>query len=161
MSDFAITWELTRGRFLKALEGLSQDQLNFRVFPETLTAGECALHVFAVESSYISQIANIRLDEFGQRLAKCAADGVVNNNPFPFSPEEITPDLVHRAAEYSLGIVNEPINNPTEAMFKAEMTSVLGPQIDGKGVLARLAYHPGYHQAQIYIIQQSPDYPKS
>jgi hypothetical protein len=32
--------------------------------------------------------------------------------------------------------------------------------IDGTGALARLAFHPAYHQGQVYLMKQAPAFPK-
>lgn len=159
MSDFSTTWELTRGRFVDSYQGLNEAQLNFRLFPDTLTIGEMALHVFGVEASYAATVLGEDLTEFGEKLKEASYQGVVNDNPFPFSAEEITPQLLEQAERYSRPIVERAIVDPTDAVRNAKAKSVLGPDIDGNGVLARLSYHPGYHQAQVYMIRQSPNFP--
>ena len=158
-TDFALTWDLTRNRFLKSYEGLNQAQISYRLFPNTLTIAEMATHVFGVEVSFVSQILKLDLDEFGQRLKSAATDGVVNDKPFPFSAEEMTPEFLQKAEQYALDLCNKIMLNPTIEIRSAELVSALGPVIDGNGAMARMGYHPGYHHAQVYMITQSPEFP--
>jgi hypothetical protein len=159
MSDFAATWELIRGRFDDALSGLSQEQLNWRLHPETLTLGEMAIHLAGVEISFISQLLGAPLDDWDTRIRAASTDGVVNSEPFPFAPDEITPDLVQAALTRSRAMVQPVINNLTEEVRQKQIKSALGPIIDGTGAFARLAYHPGYHQGQAHLIKTAPGFP--
>ncbi len=159
MSDFSTTWKLSRGRLLDSIKGLSHNQLNYRLFPNTLTIGEMAIHVFGVEVSFVSQILNLELDEFGQKIKACATEGAVNDNPFPYSAEEITTELIERAEQLGLQMSEKIIYYPTPEIRKATLISALGPEINGEGALARMGFHPGYHHAQVYMIRQSPDFP--
>src|SRR5687767_8387417 len=100
MSDFAATWQLVRGRFDDAISGLNQEQLNWRMHPESLTLAEMAVHIAGVEVSFISQLQGTRMDAFGERLRLASTNGVVNDDPFPFSAGELTPELVSEALAY-------------------------------------------------------------
>lgn len=158
MSDFSETWRLVRGRFDDALSGLSQEQLNWRVQPGSLTLGEMALHVAGVEVSFISQLLGSPLDEMGERLKAAATDGVVNEKPFPFASSEITPELARRSLDRARGMV-EPVISAPDAVREKQIVSALGPVIDGTGAFARLAYHPGYHQGQAHMVKTAPGFP--
>ena len=72
MSDFAASWRLSRGRFLDAIKDLNTAQLNWRLHPDSLTLGEAALHVAGVEVSFMSQLLDLELDDFGKRLKAAA-----------------------------------------------------------------------------------------
>jgi hypothetical protein len=160
MSDFEATWQLIRGRFDDAVLGLTKEQLNWRMQPDALTLGEMALHVAGVEISFLSQLLETNLNEADKRLALAATDGVVNDNPFPFSPEEIDPERVKRSLDLARGIVAPIIADiPAEVRGK-QIKSALGPMVDGTGAFARLAYHPGYHQGQAYLVKTAPGFPK-
>jgi hypothetical protein len=148
MQDFLEAYKLSRGRFEDAVGGLSQTQLNWRIQPGTLTIGESAMHVAGAEVNFISQLLGTELDEYGARLKRAATEGIVEDVPFPYSPEEMTPDAVVKALAFGRGMAEPIIASPSEAVRAKIIKSVLGPMIDGTGALARLAFHAGYHQGQ-------------
>ena len=160
MSQFAISWRLCRGRFVSEVQGLSQEQLNWRIYPGALTIGEMALHVAGVELSFISQLTGLQLTDQQARLKATATEGVVNENPFPFSPAEITPELVVKSLAESESLTEPLIDAPSDEILNKEIVSALGPVITGEGALARFAFHPGYHQGQAYQIKQAPGFPR-
>ncbi len=159
MSDFSETWSLVRGRLIRDLEGLTHEQLNWRLHPGVLTLAELAVHVAGVEVSFGSQLTGLELDDLHLRLKAAATDGSVNDKPFPFSPDELTPEFVTKAFELGNAIIQPLIENPTPEIRAVQIVSALGPVIDGTGAFARLAYHPGYHQGQVYIIKTAPGFP--
>jgi len=161
MSDFAASWALSRGRFVAELEGLSADQLNWRLHPDALTIGEMALHVAGVEVSFVSQLLDSPLDDGQRRLKAAATEGVVNGHPFPFDAEAITPTRVAGALAEARTMVEAIIERPSEALRAKQIVSALGPVIDGTGALARLAFHAGYHQGQVHLIRTAPGFPAS
>ena len=159
MSDFAASWNISRGRFSDAVSGLNQNQLNWRIHPESLSIGEMAIHVAGVEIFFISQLLGTELASFEQKVRAASTEGVVNENPFPFKPDEITPDLVLSALEKAKELTEPVINAPSESVRGKQIVSALGPVIDGTGALARLAFHPGYHQGQAHLIKTAPGFP--
>lgn len=160
MSDFAATWHLVRKRFDDAVAGLSHEQLTWRLHPGVLTVGEMATHVAGVEVSFISQLLDKSLDGDDLRLKAAATEGAVNDNPFPFSPEELTPERIAWALARGREMVTPIIENLTPEVRAKQIVSALGPVIDGSGAMARLAYHPGYHQGQVQMIVTAPGFPK-
>ncbi|MCW5936171.1 MAG: DinB family protein [Fimbriimonadaceae bacterium] len=160
MNDFEATWTLVRGRFDQVFEGLTQEQLNWRLQPGVLTLGEMALHVAGVEASFITQLQRQEPEGLLARLKSAATDGVVNDGSFPFAVDEITPALVKESLELARSLVAPVAKNPTEEIRARQIKSALGPIVDGTGALARLAYHPGYHQGQAHIVKSSPGFPK-
>lgn len=159
MSDFGETWRLTRKRFDDAVSGLSTEQLNWRLHPESLTLGETAIHVAGVETFFLSQLLGQSLEGDFARLAKAATDGVVNENPFPFSEDEITPEKVDWALSAGRKLMEAHVDNVTDDIRAKEIVSALGPIINGTGAFARLVYHPGYHQGQAHLIKSAPGFP--
>lgn len=157
MSDFLATWTLTRGRFVDALKDLSAEQLNWRPYPGVLTIGEMALHVAGVEASFALQL---KQEEAGpwERLRLAATEGSVNDNPFPFAVEEITPGFVAGQLEASKTMIQPLLENP-DPWRDRQIRSALGPMIDGTGAFVRLCSHPFYHQGQVYMIRQAPGFP--
>ncbi len=161
MSDFAETWVLVRGRFVDAVKDLNAAQLNWRMHPDAMTIGEMALHVAGVETYFCRQLLDLQLDAFGQKIEKCATEGVVNENPFPFAAQEITPEVVQQALELGHSVTAGPITNLTPELRERQVTTVLGPVVGGSGVMARLAYHPGYHHGQVYLTRTAPGFPQA
>ena len=159
MSDFLTTYELTRGRFDDLVLKLNADQLNFRQNPNTLTAGEMALHLAGVEIWFASQLLEVELNPEDQKLAKCATEGSVNDNPFPYLVSEITTDFVKESLAKGKLAAEKIFTSPDPGIRTKSLTSALGPVINGEGAMARYAAHPFYHQGQIYMICQSPNFP--
>ena|SRR5688572_5943361 len=159
MSDFAASWNLSRGRFVDAVQGLSKEQLNWRLHPDCLTIGEMAIHVAGVEIYFISQLLGIDVGEEEQKIRAASTDGVVNEKPFPFGPAEITPEVVAAALSKAREMTEPIITAPSSQVKEKEIVSALGPLIDGTGALARLAFHPGYHQGQAHLIKTAPGFP--
>jgi hypothetical protein len=159
VSDFFETWDLVRKRFVNEYAGLTSEQLNWRLHPGTLTIGESAIHVYGVEVSFLSQLMGTSLDEFGARVKSSSVDGVINDNPFPFGSTEITPEQIGKAEALARAAVQPVITDLTDEIRARQIKSALGPIIDGTGAMARLAYHPAYHQAQAYMIKTAPGFP--
>jgi len=161
MSDFAPAWELSRKRFVDEITGLSQAQLNWQLHPKALTIGQMALHVAGVEVMFASQLSGTALDEGLERLRRCATEGVVNeDDPFPFTNEEITPDLVIKSLELSRVLAEPLIRQASSEVRTKELKSALGPIITGEGAFARFGFHAGYHQGQAYLIKTAPGFPQ-
>jgi hypothetical protein len=161
MSEFSQTWELTRKRFDDTVAGLTQEQLNWRLHPQSLTIGDMAIHVAGVEASFIAQLQERTLDEMGERLRLAATDGVINENSFPYTPDEITPEFVEAALALGRELTGSLIFNPSQAIRERQVKSALGPIFNGDGAFARLSYHPGYHQGQAHLIKSAPGFPGS
>ena len=159
MTDFAASWNLSRGRFVDAVQGLNQEQLNWRLHPDCLTIGEMAIHVAGVEIFFISQLLDQQMTGQDLRVRAASTEGVVNENAFPFAAEEITPSLVDSALSKAKEMTEPVITHPSESVRAKQIVSALGPVIDGSGALARLAFHPGYHQGQAHLIKSAPGFP--
>lgn len=138
---------------------LTADQLQFRLYAGALSIGEMALHVAGVEVWFVSQMNGVPVPEALAAVAKCATEGVVNDNPFPFANESITPEQVKETLATAAALVKEVIYTPTDAQLTVELKSALGPIITGRGALARIAFHSGYHHGQAYQIKCAPGFP--
>jgi hypothetical protein len=159
MTQFAISWRLCRGRFLDTVKDLNQEQLNWKIHSDALSIGESAIHVAGAEVSFCSQLTAEELDPLRAKIKRAATEGVVNDLPFPFSPEEITPEFVAKALDIGYAMTEPLIDNPSEEILKKEIVSALGPVITGEGAFARFGFHPGYHQGQAHMIRTAPGFP--
>ena len=92
MTDFGKSWQLSRGRLRAEIESMTPEQLAYRIHSDSLSAGQAVLHVVGVEVWFTSQLTGTELTGDLARVAKSATAGVVNDDPFPFSDEEITLD---------------------------------------------------------------------
>ena len=161
MSDFATTWKLSRSRLDDVLKGLDHAQLIWKIHPNALSIGQMAVHVAGVEVSFASQLLGLTLDEADLRLKAAATDGSVNDKPYPYSDEELTPEFVASTLAKGRDLVGPMIEEASAEVRAKELVSALGPVITGEGAFARLGFHPGYHQGQAYLIRMSPDFPAS
>lgn len=159
MSDFAASWSLSRKRLLDEIAGLSHEQLMYRIHDRCLSIGEMALHVAGVEIMFGSQIAGLSLNDFESRVKRTATEGVVDDAPFPFQPEEITAELIDQAMEAGRRIWEPLITDASVESRSVELKSALGPMISGEGAFARLGFHSAYHQGQAYLIKTAPGFP--
>ncbi len=159
MSDFAASWQLSRQRLIDEVSDLNQEQLNWKIHPNSLSIAEGLMHVAGVEVSFATQLMDTRLDEYTTRLKTAATDGVVNERVFPYSAEEMTLEFILQALEVSKSLVEPVITSPTETILKKEMVSALGPVITGYGALTRLGFHSAYHQGQSHMIRTAPGFP--
>jgi hypothetical protein len=160
VNDFHTTYTLTRQRLDDLIAPLNAAQLNFRLHDNALTIAEMAVHVAGVELWFTAQLLDQTLtDDTDLRIARAATDGSVNDNPFPFTPEELTPELVRHALARGRAAAQHLFETPEETLRARQIQSALGPVIDGAGALARIASHPFYHQGQAYLIASSPAFP--
>lgn len=159
MSQFSLSWTLSRQRLLDTISDLNDEQLNWRIHDEALSIGQMTVHVAGVEMSFASQLLGAALDEEGKRLKSSATEGVVNDNPFPYSDSELTAGRVQELLSLSKGILEPIITSPSEEILKKEIVSALGPVITGEGAFTRLAFHSAYHQGQAYLIRTAPGFP--
>lgn len=159
MNDFRMTWDLSRGRFIESFSNFNQEQLNWRMHPNTLTIAEMALHVAGVEVSFAAQLMGMALDEEQELIRACSTQGVVNDDPFPISHELLTPQYVKKAMQVGKNFA-ETLFVQGEGLRQKELKSALGPIITGEGAFARLAMHALYHQGQVYLMATDPRFPK-
>jgi hypothetical protein len=159
MSDFFEAWALSRGRFDSAVSGLRHDQLSWRIHPGALTIGEMAAHVAGVEVYFASQLKREEPEGLAARVAAAATDGVVNDRSFPFAPDELTPEGLDEILALGRAEIGPLIKAASPEIRARQITSALGPVIDGGGAFARLAFHAGYHQGQVHMVVTAPGFP--
>lgn len=159
MTDFAMSWDLCRSRLRDTVSDLNHAQINWRIYPESLTIAEMVIHVAGVELWFVQQLTGQTYGTNFDRVVLAATAGVVNNEPFPFTAEELTPSFMLGTLDFAREIVQPHIENPSEDFLANEIKSALGPMISGRGALARFAFHPGYHQGQAYLIRSAPNFP--
>ena len=160
MSDFLTTYELTRGRFDDAVSKLNHAQLNYRLTADSLTTAEMALHVAGVEIWFAAQLHGQELSGEDKKLADCATEGSINDSPFPYTVDEMTPEVVAAGLARGRAAAMSVFESSDPEIRTKSLKSALGPMINGEGAMVRLAAHPFYHQGQIHMITSSSEYPK-
>lgn len=161
MNDFHTTYRLVRGRMIDAVKDLNGEQLKWRLHPASPSISEMVLHVCGVEMSFANQLLGQEVeDEFDRKITSCARDGIVNDNPFPFSDDEQGVELMNRVLDRGIALVGPVIEKASGSVRNKQIESALGPMIDGNGAFARIAYHPGYHTGQIWTYRHHPDFPQ-
>ncbi|MFQ3587350.1 MAG: DinB family protein [Fimbriimonadaceae bacterium] len=161
MHPFAVSWELSRGRLVQEIQGLSHAQLNWRLHPKALSIAQMVVHVAGVELSFASQLTGTPVPSEDEPLRRAATEGSVNDNPFPFSDDRLTPEFVAECLAKGKAAVESLMAEPTPELLGRQIQSALGPMISGEGALARLAFHPAYHQGQAYLIKTAPGFPSA
>lgn len=159
MSDFLTPWSLSRTRFTEAFAALNQEQIHWRLHPGTLTIAEMVLHVAGVEILFASQLNDQPTEGLAARLRAAATEGVVNDLPFPFSPDEVTPATLREAMDLSRTWIEPLITEASPEIRAKSLVSALGPVITGEGAFARLSFHAAYHQGQIHLLVTAPGFP--
>lgn len=161
VNDLFVAYSISRERFDGAILDLDHEQLTWRIHPGTLTLGEMALHVAGVEVWFSAQLTEETLEGERARIVRAATEGCVDDRPFPFSPEEITPERVAHALAEGRRMAEPLLRDPSPELLEKKIVSALGPVIDGRGALARLSFHPAYHQGQAHILRTAPGFPRS
>ena len=159
MSDFMGPWTLSRTRFMEAFASLNQEQIHWRLHPGTLTIAEMVLHVAGVEILFASQLNDQPTEGMAARLRAAATEGVVNDQPFPFSTEEVTPATLIEAMDLSRSWIEPLLTEASPEIRQKSLVSALGPVITGEGAFARLSFHAAYHQGQIHLLVTAPGFP--
>lgn len=161
MSDYLAPWRLGRDRFLASFEGLSESQLRFVADYYPNSIGQLAIHVAGSEVFMALHILKIEpRNEFERKVFLSVTDGMLNENVFPFEPHEITRETIDEALRLGESLIEPLLQNASPEHRKVRFASPLGPEIDGDGAFARMAFHASYHQGQVYIIRNAPNFPK-
>ena len=83
----------------------------------------------------------------------------MNELPFPFSSEELTPSFVAEKLRIAEAIVEPHMEGSSAEAETKSVVTALGPTVTGDLALARLAFHSAYHQGQAYLIITAPNFP--
>ncbi len=161
MNGFLLIWEFTRERLEQSWADLSPEQLHWRMHPEAMTIAEMLLHIASAEH-YMSR--RMRGEEprgstADAKLDRAVTDSFLNDLPYPFTPEEMTQEFIHRTLAKTAAEVRPLLEKLDEEALNRRFTSPLGPEIDGVGGLKRICQHSAYHTGQIWQIRLSPGFP--
>ncbi|GIV03104.1 MAG: hypothetical protein KatS3mg015_1934 [Fimbriimonadales bacterium] len=162
MTEFAEVWLFTRERLAGAWEDLDDRQLRWRPWRDAHSIAQMLAHVAGSEHYLGCRILgrDPHTTPEDQRLDRAViASFIEEQEPFPFSDEELTKSFLSRLLDRSAAIAREAIANPTMEQLQREFRSPLGPTITGRQALWRMAQHAAYHTGQIWIYRMSPEFP--
>ena len=163
MTQFAEVWQFTRSRLAFAIEGLSAEQLSWRLYPEAHNIFEIVYHLAGCEHYWAARLAGQEpaSSQFEGLLEAAVLEGFLREGvggPFR-DPKYLTAEALDEALAYVAAELRPIIENPSQAQLEMNLTSPIGDPVSGQEGLARLSQHAGYHTGQIWLIRMSPRFP--
>lgn len=160
MSELAAIWHFTRARLAQAIEGLTEVQLNWRLFESAHSIAEYLYHVAGAELYWAHHLGDWRpANEFEAGVLACATDSFLNAKPFPLPQSVCTMREVARALNLSQAQLTPIIESPTPEQLAKPVRSPIGDPITGHEGLIRVAQHAAYHTGQICLMRMHPAFP--
>ncbi len=163
MTIYAEVWNFTRARLAEAIEGLSEEQLSWRLYPEAHTIFEMVYHVAGVEHYWSSRMTgrDPAATDFEALLDLAVHGGFLREGvggPFR-EAKYLTAAALDQAIAFTGERVRLIMENPTEAQLAMVLESPVGDSVTGAQGLARLSQHASYHTGQIWLASMSPRFP--
>jgi hypothetical protein len=160
MSEIATVWQFTRRRLAQAIEGLSDAQLNWRLFDGAHSIAEYLYHVVGVELYWAHHLGGWQpADDFEAGVLQCTCDSFLNEKPFPLPQTRCNAADVGRALQIAYNALLPIIESPTPEQLAKPVRSPIGDPIDGREGLIRVAQHAAYHTGQIWLTRMHPQFP--
>ncbi|MCX7924513.1 MAG: DinB family protein [Fimbriimonadales bacterium] len=161
MQQIADIWKFTRARLAQAIEGLSDAQLNWRMFEGAHSIAEYLYHVAGAELYWSHHLGDWQpANEFEADVLACCTDSFLNEKPFPLSQSLCNARDVARALGFSYETLAPIIESPTPEQLAKPLRSPIGDAITGREGLIRVAQHAAYHTGQIWLMRMHPEFPK-
>ncbi len=163
MHPYSSVWKFTRSRLDQAIDGLSERQLGWRIYPEAHNIFEIVYHVAGCEHYWAARLTgkDPNSTPFEALLEQAVLEGFLREGvggPFR-DPSHLTPEALAKALEFTGSRLQPVLEDPTDEMLAMPLTSPNGDAVTGEQGLARLAQHAGYHTGQIWLIAMSPHFP--
>lgn len=163
MTQFAEVWNFTRARLAEAIEGLSEEQLAWRLYPDAHNVFEVVYHVAGVEHFWTSRLTgnNPSATEYEALLDLAVHGGFLREGvggPFR-EPKYLTAKALDDTLAFTAERLRPLIECPTEAQLKMVLTGPTGETVLGCEALAQVAQHASYHTGQIWLASMSPKFP--
>ncbi|MBS1722187.1 MAG: DinB family protein [Armatimonadetes bacterium] len=161
MSPYAEVWKFTRERLAPAYQDLSPRQLCWRPHASAMTIGEMLYHVAGAEHWFGKRLQgeDPYSTEMDARIDKSVRAQFINEDPFPFSEEDMTVEQIDAALRHTENLVRPLLEDPSHEALTRMVETPLGPTVEGVGGLWRIAQHAAYHTGQIWAYRQRPDFP--
>ncbi len=161
MWEIAEVWHFTRKRLAQAIEGLTDAQLNWRMFEGAHSIAEYLYHVAGVELYWAHHLGGYQpQSEFEQCLLRGATDSFLKEAPFPLPATACSAGQIHQTLTHTFALIRPIIEHPTPEQLTKPVVSPIGDPIDGREGLIRLAQHASYHTGQIWLMRMHPQFPK-
>lgn len=163
MTEFGEVWLFTRERLAGAWEDLAEEQLHWTPWHGAHTIAKILAHVAGSEHYLGSRILGVdpASNQEDVRLDRAViASFIEEQEPFPYSEEELTRGFVASLLERSGAIANRALSNPSDEQLQREFRAPLGNIITGRQALWRMAQHAAYHTGQIWTYRQHPQFPR-
>lgn len=163
----------TEAKFLASIEGLSEEQWNFKPAPERWSIAECAEHIAAAEpmvrgmiAQAIAKEAPAEMRTAGMQKDEMLLKGLVDRSQKFKAPEPLIPtNRFGSPAEAVAAFAKERAETIKLAADAPDLRThgdnhfLFGP-LDGYGWFLFTSGHVERHTLQIEEVKTSPDYPK-
>ncbi|MFN7017797.1 MAG: DinB family protein [Fimbriimonadales bacterium] len=161
MNDLMAVWEFTRMRLAQAIEGLTDTQLNWRMYDGAHSIVEYLYHVAGGELYWAHHLGGWQpADAFEAGVLASLTDSFLNDKPFPLPESACNAADVARALRLSYEQLAPIIKSPTPEQLGKPLRSPMGDAITGREGLIRAAQHAAYHTGQIWLIRMHPEFPR-
>ncbi len=161
MNEFALVWNFTRVRLAQAIEGLTDAQLNWRMYEGAHSIAEYLYHVAGAELYWAHHLGGWQpTNAFEAGVLMCCTDSFLNEKSFPLAPSQCNVSDVARALSLSYEALAPIIESPTPEQLAKSLRSPIGDAIIGHEGLIRVAQHAAYHTGQIWLMRMHPEFPK-
>ncbi len=144
---------------MQAIDDLTNEQLAWRPDDKALSIFEMFMHVAGGDVFLLLRLAGKEPNDYEKRLELCARDKVINDNPFPFTVNDVSMDTLVNALDHTYAIAFSMMQNCDQWEGKSAETP-LGPVAEAAGIFARVTQHPAYHTGQAWLYRNSPRFPK-
>lgn len=155
MTDLAAVWHFTRGRLDAALQGLTDDEMEFRPYTGAHTVFEIVYHVCGAEHFWASRMGGAALadPDLSSLLERSIYDGFLRAGDPPFGPSWRHRAPMEDVLRQTFAMLRPIMEYPTPHVLELSLTSPIGDPVTGRQGLIRLAQHAGYHTGQIQMIR--------
>lgn len=163
MSQFAEVWNFTRARLAEAIEGLSEEQLAWRLYPDAHNVFELVYHVAGVEHYWATRLTGLNpsATEYEALLDLAVHGGFLRpgvGGPFRES-KHLSARALNETLDFTEARLKPVMENPTDAQLQMVLSSPTGQEVVGHEALAQIAQHASYHTGQIWLASMSPKFP--
>jgi uncharacterized damage-inducible protein DinB len=155
------TWLFTRERLRPSYSDLGHEDLLWRPFEGAHSIGELLYHIAGAEHYYAARISgrNPAGTDWEAKLDRAVVDDFLAEGKTPFGPDDMHPQLVEQALEFSALEIRPILENPTQGELSKTIVSALGASVTGYEGLLRVTQHAAYHTGQIWIYRKDPRFP--
>lgn len=155
MTDLAAVWHFTRARLDAALQGLTDEEMDYRPFTGAHTVFEIVYHVCGAEHYWATRLGAEPFHDLdlSTLLERAVFEGFLRDGQPPFGPIWKHRLPMEDVMRQTFAMLRPIIEHPTPHQMEMSLTSPIGDAVTGRQGLTRLAQHAGYHTGQIQMIR--------